>query len=243
MVYQMARRRSLIPLALLLTLTAAAVFAFSSTVSGDGGDRGKARYEVTITNVTKGQIISPAVVATHKARLAPIFKLGSPASPELAGLAEDASLAPFNDMLDADSNVAEVTILTDDGGPILPGKSASVVISTRGSASKISLAAMMVSTNDTFVGLSGVALPRNGSVRYVSAGYDAGSEVNNEDCAFIPGPPCGNGGVRDTVGAEGYVYVGNGVHGFADLVPADHDWHNPAAVITIRRVGGGGDDD
>ena len=239
MVNQLARRRSLIPLALFAALVVAAAIAFSSTASGDGADEGGALYKVTITNVTKGQILSPAVVATHKSHLEPIFQLGSPASAELAGLAEDAALMPFSDMLAANPMVAEVVTLTGAAGPILPGESASIMISTPGNGGQISLAAMMVSTNDTFIGLSGANLPRRGSVQFVSAGYDAGTEVNSEDCVFIPGPPCGNGGVRDTVGAEGYVHVGNGVHGIADLVPAEHDWRNPAAVITITRIAGG----
>ena len=46
-----------------------------------------------------------------------------------------------------------------------------------------------------------------------AAAYDAGSEYNSEDCAFIPGPPFGNGGVRDTDGAEGYVQILSGIHG------------------------------
>ncbi|MDA1297259.1 MAG: spondin domain-containing protein [Chloroflexi bacterium] len=225
-----------------MALAAAAVFALTSIASGDDGDRGGARYKVTITNITRGQILSPAVVATHKSTLDPIFQLGAPASPEFAGLAEDATLAPFAQMLEDSSSVAQVITLTGAGGPILPGETASAMITTRGDADQISLAGMLVTTNDTFVGLSGVDLPRRGSVRYVSAGYDAGTEANNEDCVFIPGPPCGNGGVRDTAGAEGYVYVGNGVHGIADLVPAEHDWHNPAVVITITRVSGGNDD-
>ena len=51
---------------------------------------------------------------------------------------------------------------------------------------------------------------------------------------FIPGPPCGNAGVRDTGNAEGFVHVHAGVHGIGDLVAADHDWRNPVAKITIR---------
>ncbi len=242
MTSQLTRRRSLIPFAILAIVAITAAVAFTTTASGDG-KKGGNFYEVSITNLTKGQIISPAVVATHRSRLDPIFQLGSAASPELAGLAEDAALDPFFDMLDDNSNVASVIKLLGAGGPIMPGETASAVISTRGNAREISLAAMLVTTNDTFIGLSGVKLPNRGSNHYFSAGYDAGSEANNEDCDFIPGPPCGNGGVRDTAGAEGYVYVSNGVHGIADLVPADHDWHNPAALIQIKRVRGGGDDD
>ncbi len=60
--------------------------------------------------------------------------------------------------------------------------------------------------------------------------------MNSEDCIYIPGPPCGNPGVRDTDGAEGFVHVHPGIHGIADLVPAAHDWRNPVALITIERI-------
>jgi hypothetical protein len=66
--------------------------------------------------------------------------------------------------------------------------------------------------------------------------YDAGSEANSEDCDFIPGPPCGNGGVRDTDGAEGYVYIHSGIHGIGGLDPAEFDWLNPVATVKIERV-------
>ena len=177
MVYQLTKRRSLIPLALLATLAVAVMIAFTSTASGDGEDNGRARYEVTITNVTKGQILSPVVIATHRSRLDPIFELGSPASPELAALAEDAVLMPLIDLLEGSPYVAEVITLTGAGGPILPGETASAVISTRGNKNQISLAGMLVTTNDVFIGLSGVDLPRKQAARHVSPGYDAGSEA------------------------------------------------------------------
>lgn len=69
-----------------------------------------------------------------------------------------------------------------------------------------------------------------------AAAYDAGSEDNSEDCAYIPGPPCGNGDVRDTVGAEGYVYIHSGIHGIGDLEPAEFDWGNPVATVKIERL-------
>lgn len=237
MTLQLIRRRNLIPLAVLVILTAVVMSMSSSTASGNGFRNGQ-RYEVTITNITKGQILSPVVIATHRSNLDPIFELGSPASPQLAGVAEDADLDPFIAMLENNSRVGEVVTLTGAGGPIMPGETASVEISAKGLWRQLSLAGMLVTTNDTFVGLSGVSLPLRGSKTHYSPGYDAGSEANNEDCDYIPGPPCGNPGVRDTEGAEGYVYIGNGVHGIADLDPAEHDWNNPTAKITIKRVSG-----
>ena len=100
----------------------------------------------------------------------------------------------------------------------------------------MSLVGMLATTNDAFYALNGVAGPRQGTVTYYSVAWDAGSEANNEDCRVIPGPPCGKFFVRATDGAEGFVHVHSGIHGVRDLVPANHDWRNPVAKITIRRL-------
>ncbi len=214
-----------------------------------GDDKG--RFEVTVTNLTRGQIISPPVVATHNAKLDPLFALGAPASPELAAIAEDAVNGPLIAALSGNANVSDVqTLVSAEGGPILPGESASLEVGTTGSGSfrYVTVVGMLVSTNDAFFALNGVPGPTRGSAMHRSPAYDAGSETNNEDCAFIPGPPCGNAGVRDVAGAEGYVHIHAGIHGIGpqdgpSIVPEAHDWRNPVALITIRRLSGSGDDD
>jgi hypothetical protein len=71
-----------------------------------------------------------------------------------------------------------------------------------------------------------------------SVAYDAGSEVNDELCASIPGPDCGGAGAGSPVGGEeGYVHVHTGIHGIGDLDPSERDWRNPVAMITVTRVG------
>ena len=76
------------------------------------------------------------------------------------------------------------------------------------------------------------------NVVVMAAAYDVGSERNSEDCAYIPGPPCGNSPAHDPADPEGYVHVHAGIHGLEDssLNPAMHDWNNPVAKITIRRI-------
>ncbi len=198
---------------------------------------GPALVEITVINLTRGQIISPVVVASHSARLAPLFELGEPASDELAGVAEDADLDPFIAALEADSAVHQVkTVFGENNGPIVPGESASVVLEVPGRFRRVSMAGMLVSTNDAFTALRAVRVPAFGGSTYRTPAYDSGSEVNNEDCDFIPGPPCTGGGVRQPVGAEGYVHIHGGIHGIGDLEPSEHDWRNPVVEVTIRRV-------
>ena len=84
MTIQLAKRRNLFLLFAVAIAAIATTFVYTGVASGDDdNDNGNGkRYEVTITNITKGQIISPAVVATHRSSLDPIFMLGSPASDE-----------------------------------------------------------------------------------------------------------------------------------------------------------------
>jgi hypothetical protein len=96
------------------------------------------------------------------------------------------------------------------------------------------MVSMLVVTNDAFFGLNGAALPGMYRTVYYSPAYDAGSETNNEYGRFIPGPPFGSGGVRDTSMAEGYVHVHSGVFGKFSLIPEQHDWRNPVAKITVE---------
>ena len=64
---------------------------------------------------------------------------------------------------------------------------------------------------------------------------DAGTEINDELCASLPGPGCGPdpGPVSD---GEGYVYPSPGIRGVGDLDADALDWKNPVALIEIRRI-------
>jgi hypothetical protein len=201
-----------------------------------GSDDGEGKFEVTITNLTRGQTFSPPVVATQSYDLVPLFTLGSPASPELVGVAEDADNAPLVARLLADPKVKDVQVGTQ---PLGPGKSLAVMVKTEGKFDYVTAVGMLVTTNDAFFAANGVYGPLGGSTTHYSSAYDAGSEANNEICAFIPGPPCGIFFVRDPEGAEGYVHIHAGIHGIGDLPPAQFDWRNPVAKITIRRLSSG----
>lgn len=189
-------------------------------------------YEVVITNLTRGQILSPPVVFTHRPGYK-LFEVGAPASPELAAIAEDAVNAPLETQLAADSRVVD---RQTGGAPIPPGQSMALEVRGGRWATKLSAVGMLVVTNDAFFAANGVKLPRWGSKTYRVVAYDAGSEANTENCAHIPGPPCGNGGVRVTTGAEGFVHVHGGIHGGSSLTPAQHDWRNPTVQITVTRI-------
>jgi len=162
-----------------------------------------------------------------------LFELGEPAMHGLDMLAEDAQTDVLTAYLANQSSVFETK---KGAGPILPGESISVEIKSKRGFRFLSLAGMLVTTNDAFFAVRGVRVPLFGDVVVEADAYDAGSERNSEECAYIPGPPCGNGGVHDPADAEGYVHIHAGIHGIGDLDSDEFDWRNPVAVIVIQHI-------
>ena len=219
----------------ILSVVAAAIAAstiFATPAANADDRRGMRHYAVTITNITRGQILTPPVVIAHNEGYK-LFMLGSAASPELAMLAEDGAATA---LLNAAAGMPSVYQTAMGSGVIMPGASMTVEIDTSNKFSEITVAAMLASTNDGFMAARGVEAPLRGDVTVEAGAYDAGSEANSENCAFIPGPPCGHPGVRDTAGAEGYVHVHAGIHGGGGLNPAMHDWRSAVAQIQIKRM-------
>jgi len=210
-----------------LYITLLSLLISTSAFAGHG-DRD---YEVTITNITKSQIFAPTLVATHRKDFN-VFMPGYPALPELATQAEAGNPGPLQALLDGWNQVVMDT--NNSGGVLMPGESTTVTISGSSKYDHLTLTAMLVTTNDAFAGLNGVELPKKNAT-YLIPAYDAGSEENDEDCANIPGPPCGDMDDSGNPG-EGYVYIGNGIQGFADVDAVEFDWNNPVARVHVRRV-------
>ena len=219
-------------LKLFYTITVLVVVLLLNGVSFADSEQRARRYEVTITNISRGQIFSPPIVISHDENFR-LFTLGAPASPQLYPLAEDGLTGPLSDHVGTLPSVFDHVAA---GGPVLPGASITLEIRTKGRFRFVSAAGMLVTTNDAFFAVRAVRTLPNGTARIGAEAYDAGSEANSESCSYIPGPPCGSGGVRDTDNAEGYVHIHAGIHGTADLIPASDDWRNPVAEITIRPV-------
>ncbi|MCB1851317.1 MAG: spondin domain-containing protein [Gammaproteobacteria bacterium] len=193
-----------------------------------------AQYEVTITNLTRGQTFTPILVASHRPGVS-LFELGESASSELSALAEGGDISALSTALHATGRLIGTG---DSGGLLGPGESTVVSVDAgRHGRAEISLAAMLIPTNDAFISLNAVAAPASHQeFTYFAPVYDAGSEPNDESCSNIPGPVCGGAGGSPEEGGEGFVHIHAGIHGVGDLDPAIYDWRNPAARITIRRV-------
>jgi hypothetical protein len=216
----------------------AAALAVSVPAIADSGDGPQNRqYEVRVTNITRGQQFTPLLTVVHTTRLS-LFSLGAPASTALATLAEQGDTSPLTTVLSASPDVASVA--TQDG-LLGAGQMRTFLVSASGRFDSLTVAAMLIPTNDAFLSVTFADLPLNGQtvVRHGIA-YDAGSERNDELCSSIPGPffsECGGpGGGARVGGGEGFVHVHAGIHGIADLKASQRDWRNPIVSVSVRRI-------
>jgi Spondin_N len=211
-------------------------------------------FEVTITNLTSGQPLTPPVVATHRGKKR-IFDVGSRATFELKEIAENGNLAPQVNALQSDKQVFDVF---EGSAPIVPSSRvgptpfsahATFTIRADKGAHRLSWASMLICTNDGFTGVNSLSLPKKAgdSVTALTAGYDAGTELNTEDFADIV-PPCqgligvssgepGTGVSNPALAEGGLIHHHPGIRGGADLLPAIHGWTDPVARIDVTAIG------
>lgn len=223
-----------------------------------GADGGKI-YEVTITNLTAGQPLTPPILVTHSRRTG-IFTLGDEASAEIQAIAENGNGAPLVAALEADPHVHSIV---QGGAPLVPandpgatgfGFSETYTIDAGGNTRFLSFTSMLICTNDGFTGLDTVALP-NRTRTVFARSYDARTEINTEDFADMV-PPCqgligvtsgepGTGMTDSALAEDGIVIPHAGIVGGSDLVAGVHGWNDPVVRIDIVRVrhGNHGDDD
>ena len=228
--------KALLAGSLLVSASAFAGHHDNGNHNGNGSTAPRA-YEVTITNITAGQSFTPVLVATHTSDVA-FFKLGDAPSDDLADLAEGGATGGLQATLESMPEYVMQTATSglgeDDHPLITPGESVTVMIYGSRDYDRLSLAGMLLPTNDSFVAINSMPLPRHYSAGMARA-YDAGSEMNDELCANIPGPPCMGAPFSEGL-AEGYVYVSRGISGEGDLAASAHDWRNPVARVTVKRV-------
>lgn len=198
-------------------------------------------YEVTVTNLTEAQPLSPPALILHREGYHP-WHVGSAAGNGLEQLAEGGTTTTL--LTEASMNLA-VKATAADIAAIPPGASSSVIIGSKDFGNfKLSLAAMLVNTNDGFTGLDAepldsLALHDSRSIEVTA--YDAGTEANSESAATVPGPAAGGEGFnstrddRNTVGGHpGVISADDGLTGSA--LNVSHRFDNPVARITISRL-------
>ena len=186
------------------------------------------KYEVTVTNISKGVSFTPVLGVAHKPSIQ-LYSIGEPASEGLIRIAEGGDVSVLQEAL---SGVA-YTNTTE--GLLAPGESQTFELKAYPGA-VFSMASMLLPTNDTIVALNKKRFPRRGLITYYAKAYDAGSEMNDEYCSSIPGPQCGGVPFSPEDLGEGYVYPSPGIHGEADLSRAAYNWQGAVAKVVIKRV-------
>jgi hypothetical protein len=232
---------------------AAAVAAVTALGAAPAADANRAdTFEVTFTDLTSGQPLTPAVAATHRGRNE-LFRVGDRASFGLKEIAENGNNAPMLSRLASDGDVSDS--IEAPGGPLVPagtpgdamfGQSTTFTLTTDRGANRLSLAAMLICTNDGFTGVNSLGLPRRvgESVTVETAAYDAGTEANTEDFADMV-PPCqaliggtgepGTGQSDPALAQNDVIRHHAGITGRRDLIPGVHGWdvNAPVARITV----------
>jgi hypothetical protein len=207
---------------------------------------------VEITNTTHDIYFTPLLVSAHPST-SHVFQPGAEASADLQAMAEGGDIAGL--LADLGGEDAD-TVANPAGGLLGPGETATAVLDTTATGNtQLSVVAMLLPTNDGFVGLDALEIPTQpGIYTYSLNGYDAGTEANDEllnpidggvpGVAGIPGDPGGGAGTGGSgvAGADSNttVHVHRGVLGDADpaggrsdLDSSRHRWLNPVAQLGV----------
>ena len=195
-------------------------------------------YQITVSNLTYSQPMSPIAVILHDE--GQFWSIGMPASAALENLAESGD----NSELLADS---QVLAGISGAGLLMPGMSETIDISlVDNMPDLISIATMLVNTNDAFTGINAISLSNlsvDESISFTTSSYDSGTEKNTEMMSTIPGPASGGTGegyneLRDDLDKvamhPGVVTMDDGLASSA-LTQA-HKFDNPTLKIVVMRT-------
>lgn len=210
---------------ILSALLMGSIVTFSGCSSNDNNDLiTSSAYSVKVVNLTAAQPMSPIIVSSIS-----LFSIGESASVGLEKLAEGGD----NSDLVNENSVSGTKL-------IAPSQSDEVIIETK--ATQLSLASMLVRTNDAFIGLDSYdvsSLAVDGTLEVELAVYDAGTEENTETNASIPG--LGGEGFNSARESVDQVSSHSGIISKDDgLVTSDLNaidkFNNPAAKVVITRI-------
>jgi len=154
----------------------------------------KQEYSINITNLTHSQPISPPVAMLHRKDFS-FWSVGTEASEALEMMAEGGDGSSLLTLKPQNPQYQGTT-------PLFPGESTEFTLDTRRDKLKyLSVAGMLINTNDAFSGVNGIELLNleagQTSVYYTNT-YDAGTELNSELSGTIPGPADGGEGFNAT---------------------------------------------
>jgi len=220
---------------LITTLSLGVAMALLSGCQNSSTDS-SGTYKVTLTNNTSGQVMAPMAAALHN-KIFHVFQEGEMASVGLEHLAEGGAPTALLEELGVNPDVydAQAGKNTEDT-VIKPGKTATTMLETSESGACLSVASMLVFTNDGFAGADCVDLDgmEVGDKKTVNLNtYDAGTEQNTETAATVPGLK--GEGFNATRDDSDVVSPHSGIQLIAD-VKAAMQWSDPSATVVIEKV-------
>ena len=208
--------------------------------------------EISIDNLTHGNHFTPVLLAAHGSDTH-LFSVGEMASSSLQKMAEGGDIADLASLIEGANGI---TLSNPANGLMAPGQRVDAIMLDSQTMTHLSMVAMILPTNDAFVGLDAWAIPTTpGTYTIDLNGYDAGTEANDEvingggmpGVPGIPAAPGGNGGANATgisdMSSNDKVHIHPGVlgdtdlnGGMSDLDSRVHRWLNPVAriVVTVK---------
>ena len=196
---------------------------------GDMGMMGMTAYEVTITNVTDGQPLSPPLLATHAASMH-AWKEGEKASKEVEMIAEGGKNKAMAKMLE-ESKASDV-VAGGMADHIMPGQSKTFTVMAK-PGDVLTVLTMLAATNDGFTGVSDMKLGEGEPASRDLMAYDAGTEQNTEMKADVPAPAMGMGHPATTPPEA--IKMHTGLTGKGDLDKMKMGWVGPVARISVTK--------
>ena len=195
-------------------------------------------FNIEVVNLSNHQPFAPVAAVLHKPGYDG-FSLGTMASEGLEILAEGGDPSAFISEAESDNKVVNTSSGT---GIIAPGGSETLKVQGITPKPRLTLASMLVNTNDGFVGLDEVdisGLDIGDSMVLHAKVHDAGTEANSEAAADVPGQ--GGEGFNTTRDDSDVITIHSGVVTQDDgltgsALDASHRFDNPGARIVITRM-------
>lgn len=221
-----------------------------ATLTGASPMVSAADLSIEVQNLTQGIYFTPILLAAHTPD-ASLFEVGEQASPEIQMMAEGGSLdglAAIGTAISADAAANPA------GGLLGPGQTTTASLMTADTNTVLSVVAMILPSNDGFIGLDNWQIPTEAGTYtvYLNA-YDAGTEANDElrgsGMPGMPGMPVpppldpllgmnGSGVTTSITNDTVHIHPGNigddsATDGASDVSNSVHRWLNPVAKVTV----------
>lgn len=231
------------------TLTAAlvaATFALSAcssdnddTVANTPGE--PVSYQITFTNLSQGQLMTPPVVAIHDVSVH-LFEVGETSSDAIRDIAEMGAEAALVAFATDPENASVVSAAGVAGtGPFGSGGTATTTLSTNQANHVFSAVNMVICTNDGISGFDSISLPTDNQPLTLSAvAYDAGTRQNQNDSETFFPPPCRAGDVMEAPleNPRQPIAQHSGQSGLnvpvQDATPANSNWDFQAGELLLQ---------